>query len=920
LRKRKSNHIIDDLLNNSNNLNNSYKSNKIKKISLKTNINNEIKLAKAKEENKNRYIIRKNCLYDSFDDEEYNDEFIDYYISPNSIYIKLFDILIFISSTYTFIFVPYFLSRNFIMTNEINSYKVILMIIDAIYIIDVILNFFRAYQNFEDHLIRKTRKILIHYFKTWFLLDLIQAFPYFSFFQFLEKKQSNKYSQINPLLYILLLLKIIKFYKMFKNNTTISYISQILSKNEIIDNHGNVIFMIFIFLCFLNMNACLFIFLGLNSYPNWIIKLNIGDEPYLNVYLTSAYFIIVTITTVGYGDITGDSIPEISFQILLLILGTIAYSFIISFFSNYIIKSNQKSMIFEKKVEILNEIKLNHPNMKDSIYQEVLRNLKNEQIYERKDKHLLFDCLPYSLKNEMIMEMYKQIIQNFIFFKEIDNSDFITKVSTSLKPLIAFKGDILIQEGDFVKEIFFVKFGVVGLNICIDLDHIDNSIKKFFGKKEIGKLNVNYLKSEFLKNRNNSKISSTKNLDSFLINKELSSNSETENNCENIEDIKIIEIRKNEHFGDALMFLNERSPLIAKVRTKNAELLILRKMDAIEIYSVYPNIWKRINKKSLYNMEQIYLKIKKLIIEISKRYNIKIVKSCIYHNSDKKLLKSLKSKKMKLLSDVKTDTKINEEKKNKKIDSQQDISEKDENEINIKMNSNKNIIQNKENGQKPILCQVLTFDKEKIKNGKDSSEKLTELNNESSKVNIKLRQTENDNKENKKLLISKTVEQRNIKFTNSIVHNNSFRIICEKESFQEKEKNNNTNNNEIDKLNISIQRYSFHIQRRTLTIGKDSCDSLKVNKSFKVNDSDNSKNININEDSNNSVSVQNKKHLNSSFSKKEKVLYSFFINLSSTKENSLLFSSSYENINSISNNMYINDFNLQKKNKEHYYF
>ena len=128
MRKRKSNHIIDDLLNNSNNLNNSYKSNKIKKISLKTNINNEINFVKTKEENKNRYIIRKNCLYDSFDDEEYNDEFIDYYISPNSIYIKLFDILIFISSTFTFIFVPYFLSRNFFLTNEINSYKVILMI------------------------------------------------------------------------------------------------------------------------------------------------------------------------------------------------------------------------------------------------------------------------------------------------------------------------------------------------------------------------------------------------------------------------------------------------------------------------------------------------------------------------------------------------------------------------------------------------------------------------------------------------------------------------------------------------------------------------------------------------------------------------------------------------------------------------
>ena len=38
--------------------------------------------------------------------------------------------------------------------------------------------------------------------------------------------------------------------------------------------------------------------------------------------------------------------------------------------------------------------------MKKSIYQEVLRTLDKEQIYEKKDKHLLIDCLPYSLKNE----------------------------------------------------------------------------------------------------------------------------------------------------------------------------------------------------------------------------------------------------------------------------------------------------------------------------------------------------------------------------------------------------------------------------------------------------------------------------------------------------------------------------------------
>ena len=78
-------------------------------------------------------------------------------------------------------------------------------------------------------------------------------------------------------------------------------------------------------------------------------------------------------------------------------------------------------MSFEKNLQILQEIKLHHPKMDNSLYSEVLRNLNNEQIYEKKDKHLLFDCIPYSLKNKLIMEMYKPLIQNFIFFKDINN-------------------------------------------------------------------------------------------------------------------------------------------------------------------------------------------------------------------------------------------------------------------------------------------------------------------------------------------------------------------------------------------------------------------------------------------------------------------------------------------------------------------
>ena len=136
-------------------------------------------------------------------------------------------------------------------------------------------------------------------------------------------------------------------------------------------------------------------------------------------------------------------------------------------------------------------------------------------------------------------------------------------------------------------------------------------------KFKIGKFNIQYSKKTNLIKK---KLTLNNSLDSSY--SEINSNT----NKNNLLEIKIVEIRNNEHFGDALMLLNERSPINAKIRTKSAELLMLRKIEAIEIYSLYPNIWKRINKISLHNMGKIYLKIRKYVIKFAKMNNIDINK------------------------------------------------------------------------------------------------------------------------------------------------------------------------------------------------------------------------------------------------------------------------------------------------------
>ena len=99
----------------------------------------------------------------------------------------------------------------------------------------------------------------------------------------------------------------------------------------------------------------------------------------------------MAVTTVGYGDITCYSMNEVFFQLLILIIGIIGYSWVVSFVSNYIVKRNQKSIDFDKKKQILDEIRISHTNLPDELYDRILRYLKFKNFQEKKFKNIIFD-------------------------------------------------------------------------------------------------------------------------------------------------------------------------------------------------------------------------------------------------------------------------------------------------------------------------------------------------------------------------------------------------------------------------------------------------------------------------------------------------------------------------------------------------
>ena len=104
------------------------------------------------------------------------------------------------------------------------------------------------------------------------------------------------------------------------------------------------------------------------------------------------------------------------FELFLLIVGIIAYSYIISSISNYIKNIDDRNVQYENKMSVLEDIKLTHPKLSDDLYERIVRYLKYKDYYDKSDMNIVFESLPLKLRNSLVCNMYKNIIDNFIFF------------------------------------------------------------------------------------------------------------------------------------------------------------------------------------------------------------------------------------------------------------------------------------------------------------------------------------------------------------------------------------------------------------------------------------------------------------------------------------------------------------------------
>jgi Ion transport protein/Cyclic nucleotide-binding domain len=329
----------------------------------------------------------------------------------------------------------------------------------TIFSLDMTFNFNTGY--YEDGTIIKDRlKILINYLKFWFWVDLLSTIPIDWILNSLGSKSSNK----NLLIFtkFLRVFKLFKLVRLAKLRVLIFRIEDQIANQSII-SLITILKLLLYLLLLAHFFACMMFYISsANLNPNSFItrieyesdELNIST---LQLYVSSLYWAFVTMTSIGYGDITPGSTNERIFCILTMLTSSVVFGVVIGNIGGII----EKSSISEKErrdvLVTLNSFAKANKLSKD-IANKARRYLDYSYHYEKFNESNLGELLSnlsQPLQEEVLLYTNGKVLNDCKVFKIFHNG-YIHRLSKVMKIEIFSPMDSIIREGQRPHGMYFI--------------------------------------------------------------------------------------------------------------------------------------------------------------------------------------------------------------------------------------------------------------------------------------------------------------------------------------------------------------------------------------------------------------------------------------------------------------------------------
>uniref|UniRef100_A0A4W5K407 Potassium voltage-gated channel, subfamily H (eag-related), member 6a n=1 Tax=Hucho hucho TaxID=62062 RepID=A0A4W5K407_9TELE len=388
----------------------------------------------------------------------------------------VWDWVILLLVIYTAVFTPY--SAAFLL-NEVedelrrscgytcNPLNVVDLVVDVMFIVDILINFRTTYVNHNDEVVSHPGRIAQHYFKGWFLIDIVAAIP----FDLLIFRSGSDEPQTTTLIGLLKTARLLRLVRVAR-------------KLDRYSEYGAAV--LFLLMCtfalIAHWLACIWYAIGNAERTNsariggmkigWLDNLaeQIG-KPYNDTdpasgpstkdkYVTALYFTFSSLTSVGFGNVSPNTNPEKIFSICIMLIGSLMYASIFGNVSAIIQRLYSGTARYHTQMLRVKEFIRFH-QIPEGLRQRLEEYFQHAWSYTNGiDMNAVLKGFPECLQADICLHLNRCLLQNCRAFKGASNGC-LRALAMRFKTTHAPPGDTLVHMGDVLSALYFISRGSI---------------------------------------------------------------------------------------------------------------------------------------------------------------------------------------------------------------------------------------------------------------------------------------------------------------------------------------------------------------------------------------------------------------------------------------------------------------------------
>ncbi|XP_076808995.1 voltage-gated inwardly rectifying potassium channel KCNH6-like isoform X2 [Clavelina lepadiformis] len=393
-----------------------------------------------------------------------------------SLFKAVWDWLILILVIYTAIFTPYSAAFSFkgasksdhVGYNFHDPLSIVEMLVDFFFVVDIVINFRTTYVNKNEEVVSQPRKIAVHYFKGWFLIDLVAAVP----FDLLVARSTRQ--QETTLIGLLKTARLLRLVRVARKLDRYSEFG------------AAVLFLLMCsFVLIAHWLACIWYAignmerLGLPGDIGWLSTLgNQLGKPYNNTfdaegnplsiggpdpsdkYITALYFTFSSLTSVGFGNVSPNTNNEKLFSVCVMLIGALMYASIFGNVSAIIQRLYSGTARYHTQMLRVKEFVRFH-QIPNPLRQRLEEYFQHAWSYSNGiDMNLVLKGFPEGLQADICLHLNRNLLKSCPALRTASQGC-LRMLSMRFKTTHAPPGDTLVHTGDLLTALYFITRGSI---------------------------------------------------------------------------------------------------------------------------------------------------------------------------------------------------------------------------------------------------------------------------------------------------------------------------------------------------------------------------------------------------------------------------------------------------------------------------